>query len=169
MFRVKKIKFTDQMKKVRCEYEKKNSKGSWDEFSILSSDEPEPELMQSFVALREDVLKICEIEDELDRIIVTGVSFSYSGENDSMGATIIARKKLLKANAPLNLITPHLKDDDEADPLQQLDLDTVKRLRTVESSALRFIDGKRAQQSIFDYQTTEKEEVKQPEKEMVAA
>lgn len=160
MIRVKKIKLTDKMKKVRVECEKKNGSQGWDEYTIHSADQPGPELLKSLASLASEVVAICEIPEEHEgRITVTGVAFSYSGQDQNMGASIIARKSLVRSNAPLNLVTPHKVDSDDADNLQQLMPSTIRALDTVINYSLRFIDGKRAQQSIFD--VTENREKKE--------
>jgi hypothetical protein len=156
MIRIQKIKLTDKITRVRVEYEKKRGL-HWDEFTIHSAEQPEPELLQALAGLADEVVKICELdEDDEKRVTVTGVAFSWSGQDQNMGASIIARKSLLGSKAPLNLVTPHKVDKDEADELQQLRPSTVRKLESVINYALRFIDGKRAQQTIFDYQHVEK-------------
>jgi len=105
--RFKKIKTTKEGK-THLEYEVDNAKGGKDEVSFTCADEARLEFRTALSDLAKDVLEMCELpEDYLNRIVVTGVSFSYGGEAEVMGCTLIGQLKLLKSNVNLNLITPH--------------------------------------------------------------
>ena len=149
MIRVKKIKLTDKQTKVRCEYEKRNSNLGWDEFTIHTTEDPEPELLECLRDLREDLIEICELEDEMSNVSVTGVSFSH--QESGYGATLIGFKGLSKSNAPLNLVAPHKRTGEDVDEKQQLSGKCADRLSRLINFALRFIDGKRAQGNIFEH------------------
>ena len=93
-------------------------------------------------------------ESYLDRIKVRGVSFSYGGDMEVMGATISAGMTLLESNCPLNLNTPHKASESynegPADEKQLLSGDCFDRLRTLHTLAERYVRGNRAQGSLFD-------------------
>jgi hypothetical protein len=147
--RFTKIKFDGS--KMRLEYEQPRKDGDPDEFTLLCADAPAPEFTEAFAALAQDVIAICELpSDQLSKIKVRGVTLTYS--NDIMGACITALKTLKSANAPLVINTPHLPaeaygGDDTASPT--LDTATCDRLRSVCEQAARYLNGERAQASLF--------------------
>ncbi len=153
----KKIKMTKDGK-VQAEYEIKNEKGGMDEYSFSCADEPKPSFRKAIDDLREDVLDICELPDEyLDRIRVNGVSFSWGGENETMGAVIIAQMLLEKSNGNLNLNTPHKIAEfygETGDGRQLLDPDCVGRLGKLIDEAADYVKGIRAQGSLFNTKIT---------------
>jgi hypothetical protein len=99
----KKIKLTREGK-VQIEYEERNAKGTMDEYSFSCSDEPKASFREAMNDLAQDVIEICELsEDYLNRIRISGISLSWGGENETMGAVIIASMMLEKSNGNLNL------------------------------------------------------------------
>lgn len=153
--RIKKIKIT-KTDKINIEYEKFNeTANTWDEYSLTCADAPRPELKQALHDLNVHVIDICELpEHYVCRIMVTGVSFSYGGENEVMGATIISQMQLLSSNCNLNLNTPHkasdsYNDEFEADPDQLLSDDCVDALDLLCDEVELYIKGERAQTTLF--------------------
>ncbi len=151
--RFKKIKLTKEGK-VQVEYETKNSKGTTDEYSFSCADEPKVSFKKAMDDLAPDVLEMCELpEDYLNRIRVAGVSFSYGGENEIMGAVIIAQMVLEKSNLSLNLNTPHKIAEfygETGDKRQLLNPDCVGRLDELIVEASDYVKGIRAQTNLFD-------------------
>ena len=151
--RFKKIKMTKEGK-IQMEYEVKNQKGGMDEFSFSCSDEPKPEFVKALRDLDQDVLEMCELPDEfLDRIRTSGVSFSYGGENETMGAVLIASMILNKSNVALNLNTPHKIEKfygETGDEMQLLNPNCVVRLNHLVSEAEDYVKGIRAQGNLFN-------------------
>jgi hypothetical protein len=151
--RIKKVKVTKE-KRILIMYEKKGKNGWWDEYSLTCSEDARPEFHQTLRDLRTHVLDMCELpENYLDRLTVRGVSFSYGGEAEVMGATISASMELYESNQGLNINTPHKAEDSycdaPADPKQLLDAKCIKCLdRLMEESEL-YIQGDRAQGSLF--------------------
>lgn len=152
--RIKKIKFTPT-EKISIQYEKRNEKvPSWDEYSMTCSDLPRPQLRNAMQNLKPYVIEMCELpEGYLNRITVTGVSFSYGGEREVMGATITSQMKLSLSNCDLNLNTPHKASepysDYEADPKQLLSYECVVALDELCDEVVKYINGERAQVSVF--------------------
>lgn len=104
--RFKKIKVTTNGK-LNFIYEINNNE-SWDEISYTSSTKAQDSFHTALQALANDVIDMCELPDEYrEKIQVSGVSFSYGGEKEIMGATIIASMFLQRSNVNLNLNTPH--------------------------------------------------------------
>lgn len=136
------------------EYEVKNQKGGSDEFSFSCLDEPKPDFVKALRDLDQDVLEMCELpEDYLGRIQTSGVSFSYGGENETMGAVIIASMILHKSNTGLNLNTPHKTKDfygETGDEKQLLNPTCVSRLNHLMEEAEDYVKGIRAQGDLFN-------------------
>ena len=159
--RFQKIKYSKG--KVKIEYELRNKeKKDWDQFSLACSDEPKPEFQIALQSLSEDVLEMCELPgDYRKRIMVTGVSFSYGGEGEVMGATIISQMALNRSNVNLNLNTPHKPSEpysEGGDAAQCLSQDCIDRLASLELEAEDYINGNRAQGELFADREKAKEE-----------
>jgi hypothetical protein len=78
--------------------------------------------------------------------VVTGVSFSYSGENDLMGSTITVQRSMENvAQSPLVINTPHLKEHDPDSGQDTPVLPTVMAaaLHALIDQAERFVGGER--------------------------
>ena len=151
--RFKKIKIKDH--KIYIEYELRNkAKNDWDQFSLACSDEPKPEFQTALQALSEDVIAMCELpEDYRKRIMVTGVSFSYGGDDEIMGATIISQMALNRSNVNLNLNTPHKSSEpysEGGDASQCLSEDCIEHLTSLMLEAEDYVKGKRAQGELFE-------------------
>ena len=136
------------------EYEVKNSKGGSDEFSFSCADEPKVSFIKALGELDQDVLEMCELPaDYLTRIRVTGISLSYGGENETMGAVIIASMILHKSNVALNLNTPHKIEEfygETGDEMQLLSEKCAGRIRSLINEAEDYVNGIRAQAKLFD-------------------
>jgi hypothetical protein len=150
--RIKKVKVTKE-EKISMVYEKKVGIG-WDEYSFACSDQPKPEFSTALKSLAEHVIEMCELpESYLPKIIVHGVSFSYAGENNVMGATISAQMKLDKSNQNLNLNTPHKASEpysEHADEKQLLSYGCVRALLALQKECQAYIKGERAQTTMFE-------------------
>lgn len=157
MKRICKIKISKE-NRVEINYQQKSQSGEWNDYSMSCVEKGEPGLYTSLDELRQDVIEMCEQPDHyIDRITVKSVSFSYGGEKEVMGATISAAMTLLHSNCPLNMNTPHKAsesyNDYEADVNQLLSGDCVERLWALQKAAERYVDGVRAQGSLFDEST----------------
>ena len=149
--RFKKISVTKE-NKINLIYEIERAV-QYDEFSMTSSSIAKDSFHDAMQALVEDVIELCELpENYAKRIIVKGVSFSYGGERQVMGATIIAQMLLKKSNIPLNLNTPHKIEEfyaKDGDPKQILNGDCVERLLILTKEAEAYVDGERLQVKLF--------------------
>jgi hypothetical protein len=155
---IKKVKVTKEGK-ISMEYTQ-GAKGLQDEYTFTCSQKARPEFYQAFSDLRTDVIEICELDADaaggsteyyLSRITVKGVSFSYGGEDETMGAVLIAELRLDNSN-PLNLITPHKPSDlygETGDPKMCLSADCIEHLEKLTKEAELYIKGDRAQASMF--------------------
>jgi len=153
VLRFKKIKATKEGK-IQMEYEVKSEKGGWDEFSFSCAEEPKPSFTAALADLARDALEMCELPDAyLDRLRVSGVSLSYGGENETMGAVIIASMLLHRSNTNLNLNTPHKTETfygETGDENQLLSETCVNRLNRLIDEAEDYVKGIRAQGNLFN-------------------
>jgi len=151
--RFNKIKMTKEGK-IQMEYEVENSKGGRDEFSFSCSEEPKPAFALALNDLAQDILSMCELPaDYLQRIRVSGISLSYGGENETMGAILIGQMILHKSNIALNLNTPHKIEEfygETGDESQLLDPNCVARIEVLISEAEDYVKGIRAQANLFE-------------------
>ena len=150
--RITKIKLTKD-DKIHVAYEKAAERG-WDEYTFTCSEKPRPELYGVLKDLDVHVADICELPaDYSERITVKGVTFSYGGEAEVMGATITAQMELESSNCPLNLNTPHKASESyseaPADEKQLLSDDCIIALDDLVDEIERYIQGDRAQQTLF--------------------
>jgi hypothetical protein len=152
--RIKKVKVTSE-NKITMVYEKRSKGGYWDEYSFTCSEDARPEFYTSLKKLAPHVIYLCELpESYLPRITVRGVSFSYGGENEVMGATISAAMELKNSYPNLNLNTPHkasemYNENTPDDEMQLLSSDCISDLENLQSECVAYINGERAQESLF--------------------
>ena len=150
--RIKKIKLLDG--KVKIEYEVLEGDKIKEEYSLTSVDKPLPSFSAALQALSQSVIDICELpQQDVEYIGIIGVSFSFAGDKQVMGAVITAQKKLKKSDAPLNLNTPHkIKEfyGETGSKHQLLDSETIDKLSTLIEEAERYITGERQQINLFD-------------------
>lgn len=135
-------------------YQRKSPAGSWNEYSITCAEEAHPALYNALGSLTKYVVELCELpKNYISRIKVKGVSFSYGGENDTMGVTIISTMSLENSNTSLNLITPHkieaFYSGDSGDPKQLLPDECVDALHVLMQECDEYIKGHRAQGALF--------------------
>jgi hypothetical protein len=153
--RIKKVKITPE-KKILMVYEKSSRNNSWDEYSFTCSDEARPEFYKAIKKLATHVIEMCELPDNyLSKITVRGVTFSYGGEDEVMGATISAAMELEKSYPNLNINTPHKASEmynpkSEPDEKQLLSDDCVRDLNALQDECESYIKGERAQGSMFN-------------------
>lgn len=153
MLRMKRARVTSE-NRINMIFEKKNQAGVWDEYSITCSDRARPEFYEALKNLSPHVVEMCELpEGYLGRIKVRGVSFSYGGEKEVMGATITAQMKLNHSNCDLNLNTPHKASDSYSDSApdenQLLSAHCIDALETLCGECELYINGDRAQSNLF--------------------
>jgi hypothetical protein len=126
-----------------------------DEYSFTCSEKARPEFYEAMKAMAEHVIEMCELpESYLDRITVRGVSYSYGGENETMGATISAAMRLDNSYQALNINTPHKASemycpDTPDDDMQLLSSECVDALEALLFECEKYIKGDREQGSLF--------------------
>ena len=126
-----------------------------DEYSFTCSEKARPEFYKAMSALAEHVIEMCELpESYLGRITVRGVSYSYGGEAEVMGAVISASMELKESYQPLNLTTPHkasamYNPETPDDEMQLLTGDCIEALEALQQECEAYVRGDRAQGSLF--------------------
>ena len=155
--RICKIKINKE-NRVEINYQQKSQSGGWNDFTMSCIEKGEPELYIALNGMNQDVIEMCEQPlGYIERVTVKGVSFSYGGEKEVMGATISASMKLEHSHCPLNINTPHKAsesyNDGEADIKQLLSGECVDRLHALHKRAERYVDGVRAQGNLFEEST----------------
>jgi hypothetical protein len=147
-----KIKFDGV--KVKLEWDVAKKDGEPDLFSLTSTDLPAPEFQTALDNLRIHVEEICEQpKGYLASAEIRGVSFSYAGDDEIMGATISCLKTLKTANSTLVINSPHLPSDDYSGNNPNaltLSLDCVVALRNLQDCAENYVNGIRKQQNLFE-------------------
>lgn len=155
--RIKKIKF-GKGNKISIGYEVLNtSTNTWDEYSMTCSDAPRPEFKEALQGLNVHVVDLCELPGSYtSRIKVTGVTFSYGGEAEVMGATITSQMKLSNSNCDLNLNTPHKAsgsyNEYEVAPELLLTDDCIDALDHLCDEIELYVQSERAQTTLFAVQ-----------------
>jgi hypothetical protein len=151
--RIKKAKVTGEGRIVMI-WEEANIKGGWDEYQLNCRDNARPTFYTRLQDLAQHVIEICELPVELNRVNVKGVSVSYGGDKEVMGATITAEYKLENSVCGLNLNTPHKASesysDAPADPMQLLSDDCIEALEDFYDECYAYISGDRERMSLFD-------------------
>ncbi len=141
--RIQKVKYKKGKVEIHYLYKREDKET---ELVLRSDEEPIEDFKRALEDLREFVVEICELGNvSLEKIDVTGVSFSWSGEEEAMGATIIAQRSLQYSNAPLNLVTPHKIENisGNIDPLQEMNPEMKDALEELIAQAKNYIDGDR--------------------------
>lgn len=152
--RFKKIKITSD-DKIKLQYEEMNKLGTWDSFSMTSAEQPVPNFLMALDNLIPHVEEMCELPDgdhQIHPYNVRGISFSYVGEKDTMGATITATRTLNRSNSPLILNSPHKISEpyaDGADDTQLMTADCLIDIQQVIERAKDYLNGERAQTDLF--------------------
>lgn len=147
--RVHKVKMNKDGK-ITINYSQPHKSGSRDEYSLTCNDAPRPAFIDALAAMGRHVVDICELPaDYSGGLHVNGVTFSYGGDEETMGATITASKQLTGSTAPLLINTPHKPSEPYAtgaDDGNCLSDDAIADLLALQREAVAYIEGKRAQQ-----------------------
>lgn len=135
--------------KIAIEFQRLNSNGEYDDFTMVCGEQARPEWYTNLQALAIDVVDICELPgQDLEVITVKGVTFVYDEEDGRMGAVITAQKKLLGSNSPLCLNTPFkmaTPKDANQDPKSLLPAQCDLRLLAIVDETVLYVNGDRAQ------------------------
>jgi hypothetical protein len=121
-----------------------------DEYDVKFRAAARPEFHASLEAVVQPVLKWLELPEAYGQgMVVSGVT--YSNANDVMGAVVTLAKGLKDADAPLIVNTPHAPSRPYAEGSggKLLPGEVVEALEAVSGEATRYLQGDRAQMSLF--------------------
>lgn len=156
--KILKIKINDEL--VLIEYKKRSNaeNGGYNKFTIESKEIPSPDFKLNLQELAIYVPMMYDLPTEYaEDMVVLGVSFSYRGENEIMGATVTAKKSVSSSNSPALFHTPFtLSGSGEDMPMPDskfLPVAMVEILEKLQDNAKDFINGERAQQNLFGAQS----------------
>ncbi len=137
-------------KTVELAWSEKRINGDMIEHRHTSAQAPRPEFtkaLQAFLGYVIDVLQLPESYEVGMRVI--GVSISES-ENTGKGLVVTALKDIDAAQAPAVFNTPFIPETTPNEDGHALPASTLRLLAQLEVEAQSFIDGKRAQQELFE-------------------
>lgn len=118
------------------------------EQTLTSYETPRPEFITAMQALTSWVIRICDLPiDYADGMTITGVSVSL-GEYG--GCVVTALKKVVGANAPVVINTPHVPELATSESGPELPPEAVRLLNELDDEALKFWNGERAQKDLFE-------------------
>lgn len=145
---IKKVKLDGKDYRVLIKYV--NSKGTHES---KFDEDPTPEFKDAMDDLRDHLIEWIEITDGLStsKVTIRGVSFSDS--NGIMGACITGLISLTDSNSPLCINTPHKSEmpySEGGDDSVCLTSRCTDALKKVMDQCKAYLDGKRAQQELFD-------------------
>lgn len=148
--RIRKVKLLNGKTLIDYEVRSKCNHEIWDKFSLVSNDEPLPEMTIALKSLAPFVCEICELPPEWDaNVVVYAASLSYHGEDSVFsGAIISARKIPTTGGSPFGFNTPH-RPITSKNPDAMLPPEAVNLLNEVCDHAEDFLKGKRKQQEMF--------------------
>jgi hypothetical protein len=157
--RILKVKLKEGVLSINYALPNNNENGTdedkWDEYSCTFKKAcPKPELPACMLGLRVPALALCELARTFKehQVTVTGVSFSYGGDKEVMGAVITFQIALETANSPLCLNTPHKPSesytDDDPLPNQCLTWECRKILDELIVQTRAYMMGERGQQQL---------------------
>jgi len=117
--------------------------------------EPAQAFFDAMNGLKKYVLELCEISGvATQNIQMIGVHFKYSGENETMGAQMFARKKLSGEKENLLLVTPYRLSapykGDKEDPDKLLPKGCITALEKLQAQAESYFKGLKGQTGLFD-------------------
>lgn len=152
--RIDKVKVLKE-DRILIEYATASLDGEWDEASCRKRQPARPEFYAALTALVPHVSLICEAEFwQQDELNVTGVSFSYSQDNDPvMGAVLLVEQRSKVCNSVWAFSTRHKTESPlgGGDDLSNcFDKKTAEALNVVIEEARRYLKGERAQLSLLD-------------------
>lgn len=123
-----------------------------DELMLKSADAPHPDLPRALQALEPHVADLCELRGPL---AVRGASFSWSeaGGETVMGASVTALRDLRRSRSPMVVNSPHQPETDYGGNEENeavMTFEFAEALRALLAEAMAYVDGKRAQGSLFE-------------------
>lgn len=154
-------------KRVELAWTDKTVAGTETEHVMKSYGQPSPMFRAVFTNFARIVIDFLELpESWLDEMRVTGLSINEEEGDGRAGLVITSQKKVIGANSPIVLNTPHLREAVKGEESESDGFMTDDMMSAVESAwtvAARYLNGEREQIGLFD----EKEKDPKPDYEIV--
>ena len=154
--RIRKVKLFEKGEKIEIHYETLVNE-NWDLYTMICNQRARPEF---YDAMQELAPHACELLDLPEMwgngVRITGITLSYGGENETMGAVMSGQKSLVRSSAPFCFNTPHLPAEsysgDEESDSPRLEIGTVDAINALCDEAWLYVQGSREQMGLFDEQ-----------------
>ena len=146
---IEKVKWDGSVMQIH--YSITRDDGGSDEYTLRCRDQPRPEFEQAMNALIPHIGEWLEINDEhwVQGLKPRGVSFTHHPEL-GLGAVVTALRDLDKCNSPVTINTPNNFEEPSFEDGPCLDGNCVDALKEVIEEANAYIDGYRAQLSLYE-------------------
>lgn len=164
MKQLNKIKIVGEKEKINLLFTDYTEDNHMLTHEITGDELAQPELYTAMDAMNQYVLQILDLPDSfINRIHPYAVSFRRNGKDgDQMAAVISAKFDVPAGETQIAINTPVKKypedEVDNQDPVHFFTPNAVKALNELESQAMAYINGKRAQMSLFEGHDDEDEE-----------
>ena len=130
------------------------SGGAWDEYRMICNEQARPGFYARLEELAPFAVEIVDLPEMYGNgIRVSGVSLSYGGDEDVMGAVITAQKALTTSNGPFIFNTPHKPSEPytpDGDDSVCLSAECVLAIEQLCEEGWKYVSGQRAQAGLFD-------------------
>jgi hypothetical protein len=149
--KIKKIKYLDSTSKVMIDFSHITD-GNSSEMTGIFSDEPAPEFFKALDMLQQPAINILEL-NEIDcideRLFPYAVTYRYD-RKDNMSAVISCKFMLTNSDSCVVINTPIRKVPEQGvQGIEYFSEDAVKALTQLQIEARNYLNGKRAQMSLF--------------------
>lgn len=153
--RILEVKVSRDKNWIQIEYERKDELGRWMRDRPRRQEAATPEFYKAYNDLTEDVISLCELRDEdVNLIEIKSVKFNYAGDNEVLQAEIKGIKNYANSKGGLSFTTPKKSkeffSESHNDEENLFSKETSKRLDLLCFEAFGYLEGKRAQVSLFD-------------------
>ncbi|MCB0446398.1 MAG: hypothetical protein KDD03_02610 [Gelidibacter sp.] len=137
---IQKVKYSRKNNKVTVDYF--DHRGKWSgEITV----DPHPDFIKSLDAITEDMVLICELNDEsIWKYKVTGISIG--GEDEYLGVVIIGQKEVLNKKV-FNIITPFVMFEEEHSDYENCG-DLKKKVDLILKETEELLNGKTSQMKL---------------------
>lgn len=151
---IKKVKYSENAGKISVEFSK-TADGHKAEYSGTFDEKAEPEFYNTLDSLREEVLKVLYFnpDDFTDRIHPYGVTYKY-GKDGTMSAIISSKLDVNETQIAINTPVRSCGDESKDDEYKTayFDKPAIKKLKNLVYATENYLQGKRAQMSLFEDQ-----------------
>ncbi|WP_427112977.1 hypothetical protein [Megasphaera sueciensis] len=155
---IKKVKYSENAGKISVEFSK-TADGHTAEYSGTFDEQAEPAFYSTLDKLLDPVLQILAFNPKEfeDRIHPYGVTYKY-GKDGTMSAIISSKLDVNETQIAINTPIRSCKTENTEESASYFNEDTVKVLQTLQQLTENYLQGKRAQMSLFEGQNEQPDE-----------